>query len=46
MQQPEHVHVGEQHDENAVVGDDFAADGATMAQLAGTAAGERRYAVG
>lgn len=38
------MHVGEQHDEDAVVGDDFAAGGATTAQLAGTAAGERRYA--
>ena len=33
------MRVGEQHD-------DFAAVGATMAQLAGTAVGERRYAAG
>ena len=45
MRQPEHGHVGEQHDEDAAVGDDFVADGATMAQLAGIAAGERRCAV-
>ncbi len=40
------MHVGERHDEDAAVGDGFAAAGATMAQLAGTAAGARRYAVG
>ena len=40
------MHADEQHDEDAVAGDGFAAGGATMAQLAGTAAGERRYAVG
>ena len=45
MQQPEHVRVGEQHDEDAAVGDDSVADGATMAQLAGIAAGERICAV-
>lgn len=40
------MHVGERDDEDAVVGDEFAAGDAMMAQLAGTAAGERRYAVG
>ena len=40
------MHVGERHDEGAVAGDGSAAGDATMAQLAGTAAGERRYAVG
>ena len=40
------MRVGGQHDEDVVVGDDCAAGGARMAQLAGTAAGERRYAVG
>ncbi len=40
------MHVGEQHDEDAAVVDDgFAVGDATMAQLAGTAAGERRCAV-
>ena len=39
------MRVDVQRDEDAVVGDDSAAGGATMAQLVGTVAGERRYAV-
>lgn len=40
------MHADEQHDEDAVVDDDFVAGGARTAQLEGTAAGERRYAAG